>query len=451
MEVFKPENIMTLVWISLGILLVVLVILTIIKFLNKDKTLSAVERAIKEKNFSKALKLAQQHLKGHEHDIVILNLMAQVYEGLNNYKTAIDYYERASVAAEKEAQTNLKIQMLLKIGTLYKKIEMTKDALGYFSLILDEQPRHSKALYEAADLLYNLKNYRKAREYLATLIQIKSDNLRGHFLYARTLYQLGEYQSCAKQLSAIIPNLPHGDATISKARLLLADSLVKLRQYKQAIQTLNTLLNDSSLFENVLLKIVSIQILDHNYVQAIALARKYVNRVSREIQVDVFYQVANAYFKEGEIYNALQNWQQAYQIDPKYRDTGEILNQYRILLDNPQLKPYYTRNNAEFESFILRTFTVKTVNQVIRDPHFFIITGGDEVHIFYRNPSPISTFTLDEISKHLHSENFNTITVYLYSLFSADSAGKNHLLYKRLQEFSGESMIARMKRGESNG
>lgn len=324
---------------------------------------------------------------------------------------------------------------------------MTKDALGYFSLVLDDQPKHSKALYEAADILYNLKNFKKAKEYLSSLIKIKSDNLRGHFLYARTLYQLGEYQSCAKQLAAILPNLPPGDSTISRAKLLLADALVKLRQYKPAIQTLSTLLNDNSQFESVLLKIVNIQILDHNYAQAIALAKKYVNRVSREMQVDIYYQVATAYYKEGEIFNALQMWQQAYQIDPKYRDTGEILSQYRILLNNPQIRPYFTRNNAEFEQFITSAFGVKVVNQIIRDPHFFIITGGDEVHIFYRNPGPISTFTLDEISKHLHSENFNTISVFLYSLFGTDSSGKNHILYKRLEEYSGDTMIARLNRG----
>ncbi len=438
---------MILVWISAGIILVTVVIITIVKFLNKDNTLSAVEKSIKENNYSKALKLAQQHISTNSSDIVSLNYMGQIYEGLNNYKSAIDYYERASVAAEKEAMTNVKIQTLIKIGSLYKKIDMPKDALGYFSLVLDEHPKHSKALYEAADILYRFKNYKKAKEYLATLIKIKPDNLRAHFLYARVLFQVGEYQSCSKQLSALIPNLAPGDSTNVQARMLLADSYVKLKQYKASIKVLNTLLNSNDIFETVLVKIINIMILDHNYTQAIAMAKKYVSRVSKEVQLDVYYQIATAYYKEGEIYNAIQMWQQAHSIDSRYKDVSEILSQFKILIQYPQLRSLYDKNNSTFEQFVINAFSIKVVNQVVRDPQFMIITGGDEVHIFYRMPNAISAFVIENIGKHLHTENFNTIKVFLYSIFGADSSAKNHVLYRKMEEFSGETMINKMRKG----
>jgi tetratricopeptide (TPR) repeat protein len=438
---FKLGDIAFLFWIALGIGVVAIIIVLVFKFLKKDSAMLSVEKLIKSGNYKKALALAQQHQQSNPKDYVIKYYIAQAYEGLHQYDQATEYYEKASVSASSSGNNDLKPQIYLKVGQLYKRKRMQKEALGYFLLVLDKVPTHSKALYEAGEILYEMKNFQKAKTYLETLVRIKPDNLKGKFLLGETHYQMNEYSECVNQLEPIYRKFPQDDASYKDMVFCLADALTNMKRYDTAADVLMPLLDNKMLFDDVLLKIVTVLIRENNLKRLTEILNRYINVVAPSIKVVMLYETAGLLFKDGEYYRALYLWRDAAAIDRNFQDLPDIMRKYKVLLDNPKLENIYAKNSVQFQEYAGRFLRLRSASQIIKQESYWIIKQADISHVMYKVPYPVNPMDLEGISKDLKSEVIANLGIIVYSLYGMSPECESHYMFRKIKLFQGVDFL----------
>jgi tetratricopeptide (TPR) repeat protein len=428
MNDMQGMNITVLIGIAVGIFAAVAIILTMVKFLKKDNALVTIDKLLKAGNYKKALNTALPYLKEHPMDFMIRYYIGQAYEGLADPVNAIAYYEKASVAMAENESSALRNQVLLKIADLFKKKRNLKEAMGYYAMILDKDPHNMRALYPLSEILFEQGNFKKAKQYLDTIVKLKPDNLKARFLLAKVSVKVNLLQDAAAQLKSVVQSAkPAEEELKNSAVLFLADIYLSMKNFREAIQLLKPLLDNKQYFEDVLIKIVDSLIKINELKQAIELANRNSGRINKLKEAQIYYLIATAYFKDGEVYKAVKNWEISFKSNPSFRDNKDIVQKYAPIINNPKMEMYFTNNLTFFENLCLEMLKNSYVKQIIKKESFWILETSDNNYAMYRLAHPLSKIELADIDD-LISRQFHASSQYLiYSLFGTSAEAKEQL------------------------
>ncbi len=415
---YSGINIQAVALVSIGLLVVLASLGVIMSFLQKDNATNQVTRFLKEGNYKRALavsfKLSNLNPNDYSHKFNI----GRAYEGLKDYRQAIEYYERASVTAGQGSPDTVKVMILLKIAGLYQAIHKSSEALGYYMMVLEKDPVNLQALSFSGRLLYEMKNFQKSRDYLETLLKIRPDDLQSRFTLAGVYQCLSNNQAAVSQLDRIIKH-PKSDREnmVPKVSLQMADLLVQMKNYTRAIEVLKPVMENRTCFESVVERMINIYIKVKNLSLAVDLANRYFNRVSKDKQSVLLYLIATAYFADGEYYRAVKTWEKAYQQNPGYKDLKSIMTNYAYLVHNPKLEPLFSKSEAALETLVLRLLKKTSVKQIVRETNYWAVETRESAFVFYRRPYPIPVSELAEIQR-VVTQNFRVNSIFrLYSLY----------------------------------
>ncbi len=411
-------NLFFLIWIAVVLFSIGLIILIILNFIKKDTTLVAIEKSLKDGSYKKALNLALKIAKDNPKDFLVKYYIAQAYEGLRDYKQAAVYYEKASIAAGLSAEEEIKNQIFLKVAESFRKIKKYNEAMGYYVLVLEKEPKNLKALIGISEILFEQENYKKAKEYLDVYVKAKPDNLKARFMLGKSSAKTNDYSTAMDNLEFILQNIKINDEVlITNTSLLLADVYLATKNYSKATNVLKKLLDKQIEMDIVVVKIADAYIRNNQTKEAIVFAQQNINRVSKEAQCELYYFMGNAYMKEDEIMKAAKSWNAAYKINPSYKDLKSIVSRYNYLIEHPELEPLFSKNESSFESFVLSLLNYPYVKQIIKKENFWVIESGDISYLVYRKPFPVSMAELNEMEKVI-KQNFKANSkCILFSLF----------------------------------
>lgn len=418
-------NLTLLIWIGIALFVLGLGIFFLVRFLSRDTALTGVEKALANRNYKKALSLTQKYAVQHPNHYLLKYYMAQAYEGLQDYAKAVEYYEKASVAASASGmgQDSIALQMYLKIAELYNKIKRKKEALGYYVMVLDRSSNNSKALYAASEILYDMKNYRKARDYLEMLVRFKGDHFRGRFLLAKVYVQLNMVNEAITPLTEIMKNYKvNNDPFIHSVRFLLGDCYSRIKNYQKAIEFYRILLDVSDYFEDAFVRIVDNYIKSNRLKETEDLVSKYSGRLSKIRLAEAWYLIAAAYFKDDEIYMALRLWERIQKTVPVYKDVKDLLSTYDVLVKYPQLETYFSKKESLLEAYLQRVVKARFVKQTVREESYWIMDTGDTIHVFFRKPLPVTEKDILDIERTVERQFPASSSYTFYSIFGVHSS-----------------------------
>lgn len=414
----SQTNIIILIWISVALFLTGIIIIMIIKFIKKDTSLVTIEKSLKEGNYKKALNLALKLSKEDPKDFIVKYYIGQAYEGLKDYRQAVTFYEKASVAAALSSQEEIKNQIFLKVAECYKKLKKYNEALGYYALVIEKEPKNLKALFGAGELLFELQNYKKAKEYLDTYVKLKPDNLRARFMLGKAEYHSNNYAKAIDNLEFILENLKvTDDVFYANVILTLSDAYIATKNYTKAISILKKLLEKEMEEDTVIPKIAEIYLRNNQTREAILFAQQNMEKVSKEKKCVLYYIIGSAYMKEEEIVEAANAWHSAYNLNPNYKDLRNLMSRYSYIIQYPELKSLYTKNEKVFEEFAIKLLNHPYIKQVIKKENYWAFESGDVSYVIYKKPFPVPLNELNEIEKLIH-QNFKASSKYiLFSLY----------------------------------
>ncbi len=442
MDIMEFKNILPLFIIALIIAAGSLAAWIFYGIYKKHFQLDRIEKMLKENEFQKALDTSLKYLKYNSSDFLIFNLIGQSYEGLFQYRHAIENYEKVLVQLENEPRSSLKNEMRLKLGDLYAKIQDYSTSLGYYNLVLKENPKNSQALFHSAEVMFSLKYYIPAKRNLELYTIIKPDNVKASYLLAKLYYILGEFQKSVHELNKVIKT--SDDLSIMfifESSVLLADNYTALKRFKDVYTTLLPFLNRTQFLNKILGKIIYAMVKDKKSDDAMKIADDYFMKIPVGERCALLYQIANVYYNEGELFKAMELWKQAMELNPKYKDLEEIISKYHVLISHPYLEKVYTTDEGEFEEFILRKLRFNNENILERSELYWILKEKDIFHIIYKNFSLMTIGNLEQVEKIIVNNKGPNYSIVLYSYFGMENFAIEHYLYKRIKEISGNEFL----------
>jgi tetratricopeptide (TPR) repeat protein len=401
-----------------------------------------MEKLLKEKKFREVVDLGLKYMGSHSSSFIIVYYIAQSYEGLFQFRHAIESYEKSLVLLAQENKGALRLEIYNKLGDLYAKIHDNESAIGYFNLVLQENSRNLKALYLSAKLLFELKRYQKAQERLETYVNFKPKEVAPLMLLARIYYETKEHQKSSALLDRLL--LSGEDALIAAnedAILLLAKNHFALKNYDKAVPYLKNLLNKRQMIDETIPLLILSLIHDKKINEAQLICRDNIVLIPMDKRSEALYQTARALFEEHEIYEAARTWKQVFEINSKYLDVKDIMARFQIFLDNPILENYFTTDEALFIDFISKRFSLIAENFVFKEKDFWIVKTSRDLFVLYRKADLISSHTLDEIDARVKDYFQVGTNISVYSLFGMEQNCKEYSFYKRIEDISLEAFV----------
>lgn len=434
------------VLVVIGIIagIAVLVIIFTSLALGKEYALLDMRKALDAKDYQKALNLALKFLKTRTGDFLVYQFAGQAYEGLNQNYKAIEYFEKALNCLENNPKATIRLDLLLKLGEMHKKIRKINDSLGYFQMVMREFPNNPTALWNLAEILYQNKNYIKAKDNLENYLKIKPKSMNGFYLLAKTYHILKEYQKSVNALTRwfeLKKENPVSVAIYNESLLLLGDNYLNLKRYPDAINTLKPLLNDPDICGKILPRVILAYQRNQDPNNAIRIAEDYVLKIPKAEKTAVYYELGHSYVATGRIYDAIDVWQTASGIESGYLDLSTLLLKYEILIKNDFLKKYFSNNSQDVEELVLKRLRLNQAAIQERKPDYFIVRDNTLCYIFMTKPYPITLQLVEEIEDTLKKLLLINLTTIMYSLFGSEPNCMNNYSFSRIKQISNEEFV----------
>ncbi len=434
-------NIFLLFLVSIGLFLVIIGIVLIYRLYLSSKKLNYLEDAINSGRYKEALDLATEYLK-EKRSFLAYYYSARAYEGLKDYPKAIKFYEDSITYFSIEVRKSLKIDVLIRIGDLYNQKNDYVKASGNYMLALQENSLDIRALYKLSDIYYKSKNYQKVISNLEKTVMIKSDFWQGFGLLGKAYTKIGNYRKAVYAFESAL-RLPINDnREKNNLYFQLADVYTNLKNYKESINVLKPLLNDTDYFEESLIKILKNLILDNQMKEAIRISSAYSDRLPNKYKDQALYMQGRAYFDQEDYLRAIDAWVRAYRINPDYADLKDLMAKYKVLIDYPLLEDFYSKDESHFNDFVYNYLKLHSSQIISSEKNFKIFKeGNSRCHIFFKVPYAMNVSDLKRAEEALNREYSGNMTCLLYTLFGTAPECKDYGFYKQVQEISGEQFI----------
>jgi len=208
-------------------------------FLNQDN-FSANDLLFNDANYKietgkylEALEIANIMISKNKKKHKAYVLKAQIFELTNNYKSAIDCYEKAT----KISVNNIDYQT--KLANSYLMAENYKKAVESYNFLIEKNPKELNYYLQRAKANYGAKNYSTALDDIKLYNTYFYNDKESMFLYSEILYQNQEYLEAIKILNSLIEK----NNTVSKYYVARANAFYKANSYKLAINDFSTALD----------------------------------------------------------------------------------------------------------------------------------------------------------------------------------------------------------------
>jgi tetratricopeptide (TPR) repeat protein len=412
-------------------------------WVKKGYLFTNIENALKVKNHKMVVDLCLRYLKSKPPHALVYYYMAKGYEGLGQFIPAIANYEKALVQIEEWEKQGLRVEIFLKLGTLYSEQKKLEQAIGYYRMILQKLPSHKEAIWRITEIYFEAKKFSQARTNLEKLVSLDPSLAKAHLLLSKVYHIMGDFQKSILQLEKFFDFTETVSLAVNKEiSLLLADNYLALKKYKEAFNALKPLLSEKDLSGTVLLKCASALLKSGEFYQALNLTDDFLYRIPVEQRSGVLYNIGHICKTEGEIFRALETWKTASSINPKYLDLAEILENYRVLIENPWLENIFTSEEEIFEKYVRKKFNLTLDKDVVEKRNeFWLFKRELLMLIVFRLSSVIDTKALDEIENTLKEQNMIHFSIILYALFGVDENASKSPFFRKIKEVSGKEFI----------
>lgn len=203
---------------------------------SKKDVVFLLEQMLKQKRYKAAQKAIELQLKKHkkESEICLLRLYARSLAGNKNYVKSLDTFQKAAQLNPVDKKLR---EDILSSANLFQKLgqdNIARELFALFVKIAPEHPDFEQALFQCANISMHLKNYEAASKYFK-ICASKTDDIKFRakalFNAAQSEYQLKNYL----KVLAIIRKTKEFEKSLSPVllrdfTLLKAQSLLKLAQ-----------------------------------------------------------------------------------------------------------------------------------------------------------------------------------------------------------------------------
>jgi tetratricopeptide (TPR) repeat protein len=234
------------------------------------------------------------------------------------------------------------------IGKLFEERDYTDSALTNYKKVIAIKPDHPLALMRIGILLFKKKALNEANKVLMESLKYSPQNFACYFTLGRISRATGDTETA----------------------LIQFEKAMKDPEYRQR-----------SLFERA-----NIFIVKRDINQAVNELERAINLGEEDVPVLLAsrYLLAQCYEATKDLVRAIEQWENIYELNPKYRDVAEKLAIYSDLRTDDRLKDLLTASKTDFQTYCTRL--IESMGLAIQD-------------VFLRSPDIVEMYALETQSK----------------------------------------------------
>lgn len=158
------------------------------------------------------------------------------------------------------------------------------------------------------------------------------------------------------------------------------------------------------------------------------------------------YFLGNALFKNRVYFDAVMSWEEAYKINPNFRELSRLHNDYFMISNNPRTEGIYSKDDTKTEEFINKLAYPYSAAKVMKKQYYWIYKVKEDLFILYRIPIAAPPTEMTEMMSIIDQEyhSLNSI-VTLYSLFGIADNKNEGYSNKKLIVVSHQDFIKLLK------
>jgi len=206
-------------------------------------------------------------------------------------------------------------QYMYQLGNAFEKQGKNKHAVTYYKETIKLDPRHEMARFSLSIILINNKYFKEAEKILLGIKAINPDNYDIYFY-------LGRIKKEQKNISEAINYFNLGQKSPNFKRKSIIEKgtcLLQEQEFQRAIIE----------FERVI---------------------KLIHEPNSNEMLYTRYFLAMAYENLRDIEKALSEWEIIFNVNKKFKDVAQKLEEYKDLRGNDDIKDYITAGNDEFQA-----------------------------------------------------------------------------------------------------
>ena len=331
--------------VLLGICILILIIV-IVRILFKPKYVKHIQEFYKQGKYSQASRIAKQvitkdpqNASGHYFlglcyeieekpelalmELKTVNRIGQFNEYINEIsfrKKIADLYLRFNQIEEALKEYLLLVQtdeenpeFYYLIGTLFEKRDKSDTALTYYKKAINIDPRHADSYARLGSIMYRGNRFRDARIYLDKATKLDPGNTFGSFNLGKILKDEKDYPGALIAFEAASKDPELKSKSITERGVCF----LKMKNFERA--------------ESELLRAI-----------------KFANDSRAPETLYARYSLASLFETTRKIDNAIEQWEEIFKVNDKFRDVAQKLTDYQGLRTDDAMKDFLTVGEVEF-------------------------------------------------------------------------------------------------------
>jgi tetratricopeptide (TPR) repeat protein len=337
MSIFIP--ILTVV---VGVIVVAFVFWFVYTKLKSGSIKSAMKRAKTEDD---ALKQAHKRLSKNPNDPEALSFMGEIYYNKPDWERVLDTYRRL---AEMPSGTKDVDEVLanLRVAEACIKLGQLEDSYKYLVVARALDPSNFDVNYQLGALEFLRKNYEKSVQILQGARALRPDHAATVRTLGHAFFRLKKNKEAMQFIRQSIDLAPNDKESL----MTLAECYCEAGQTDQALKIYAHLRPDPTWGAQACLSSGIINVTGHQdeaAIQDFEIGLKH-KEITEEIDLEIRYQLANAFIRTQEIGKAMDNLNEIVSRREDYKDTEALIKKYNELFINKNLRIYTMSSVADF-------------------------------------------------------------------------------------------------------
>lgn len=357
-----------------------------VRLITKPKTLKAIEKDLDAKNYDAAIRKLQGLIQKNPNDYEAHRMLAKAYQLAGNAKMAIVEYRFAERNVDNQAAA-YEIEIRTQLGRLLFHTGEFREALEEFILLNKLDAKHFESYHMAGKCYVKVGSYERAIQNFRLALKINPALHEAYYDLGLALY---EAQNQTEALGEFINAIKHNPKNYM-GHYYIGIIYRQLSDYVKAIEFLDVAERE---------KEIQVQCLLNKGICYLNLGNlpKVIEELTRGLKVHPFadntahlmrYHLAEAYELRKEIAPAIEQWERIFTQNPKFRDVGSKLDQYKDVRASDVLKDFMSSPATQFQALCCRA--VEAMGLMVVEQR---LISNDEIWVTARETSKMVGKTL---------------------------------------------------------
>ncbi|CAM4078948.1 MULTISPECIES: tetratricopeptide repeat protein [Treponema] len=340
------NSLVTVIITGILVAFIVFMLVFVLRKVNAPSKVDSIQKLLKEGKIQAAQRVAKSIISRDPRNYLAHYWLGRSYLADRKQELAFMEYKTVNQNALFNGEIP-ELEFRKQMAELYSKFNQPQEALKEYLLLTKLEPQNAENDYNVGKIYESQGNTGLAMGFYQKAIAVDKKNAKAYSAVGYLLYRSKQYTEAKKSIEYAIKLSPE---TYSNY-YYLGKILKEMQELPAAIKAFERSLRSPEFKQKSMIERGACYMMAGQNDQAtIEFENAVKNSKNPSSQETLYarYFLAACHEKSRRIEKAIEQWEQVYQVNPKFKDVASKLSMYKDLESNDGMKEYLTASNQKF-------------------------------------------------------------------------------------------------------